>query len=156
MTTSTVARLLDSSADLKPLAERLESIKRLQRRYRTVAPEGLAEASRVCAIDGTIIVICAASGPVAAALRQIAPRLLSELLGGAGNSGKRKRDQDFTGIRVEVQVAEPARKRTVIAREDLPREKLGRLAERLSDSPLKATLERLSKAPQSRRTRSKT
>lgn len=156
MATETVAKLLGESADLKPLADRLEIIQRLQRRYRTVAPEELAKASRVCAIDGTTIVICAASGPVAAALRQVAPRLLSALLGGAGNSAKRKPDQDFTAIRVEVQVTPPAPKRTVVRREDLPREKLGKVAEGLSDSPLKTTLERLARPDQSRRTRSKT
>src|SRR5476649_467726 len=76
MATESVSRLLDENADLKPLATRLAYIKRLQRRYRSLAPERLAEASRVCAIDGTTVVICATSGPVAAALRHLAPRLL--------------------------------------------------------------------------------
>lgn len=156
MASETVARILGECPDLKPLSERLGVIKRLQRRYRTVAPEKLAEASRVCAIDGTTIVICAASGPVAAALRQIAPRLLADLRGTARSGAKRKPDQDFTAIRVEVQVSPPAPKRTVVRREDLPREKLGKVAEGLSDSPLKTTLERLARPAQSRRTRSKT
>ncbi len=156
MASETVARILGECPDLKPLSERLGVIKRLQRRYRTVAPEKLAEASRVCAIDGTTIVICAASGPVAAALRQIAPRLLADLRGTARSGAKRKPDQDFTAIRVEVQVETPPPRRRVFAREDLPREKLARLAEGLSDSPLKETLERLGRASQSNRTRSKT
>ena len=77
MPAESVAKLLSENADLGPLKERLEQIQRLQRRFRTLAPEALAEASRVCAIEGTTVVICATSGPVAAALRQIAPRLLA-------------------------------------------------------------------------------
>src|SRR5258708_910312 len=65
MASESVSRLLDENADLKPLATRLAYIRRLQRRYRSLAPEHLAEASRVCAIDGTTVVICATSGPVA-------------------------------------------------------------------------------------------
>lgn len=153
MASDSISKLLGDNAEIKPIAARLEDIKRLQRRYRTLAPERLAAASRVCAIDGTTIVICAASGAVAAALRQLAPRLLEGLRGPA-KSPKHSEDQDFTSIRIEVQVTPAARKREVIPPPPMPREKLGKLAERLSDSPLKETLERMS--GQSKRTRSKT
>ena len=153
-----VARLLDENTDLKLLASQLACIKRLQRRYRSLAPERLAEASRVCAIDGTTVVICATSGPVAAALRQLAPRLLEGLRDFARKSSnsKRQRDQELTSIRIEVQVTQPVVRRTVVGRAPLPRERLAKLADSLADSPLRDTLERISGTDQSKRTRSKT
>ncbi len=134
-----------ASAELHDIAARLAYIKRLQRRYRTLVPEALAEASRVCAIDGTIIVICAASGPVAAILRQLAPRVLEGLREGARKSSKHSADQEFNGIRVEVQVKQVTARRPVKAREPLPREKLEALARDLSESPLKEALQRISR-----------
>ena len=153
MTTDTTARLLGDNAELRPLSERLQLIKRLQKRYRTIAPGELAQASRVCAIEGTTVVICAASGPVAAALRHLAPRLLAGLT--ATKPTKHPRDQELTSIRIEVQVATPVIRRPVRARGEMPREQLGRVAEKLADSPLKETLTRLA-GPQIKGTRSKT
>jgi hypothetical protein len=155
MASESVSRLLDENNDLKPLATRLAYIKRLQRRYRSLAPEQLVEASRVCAIDGTTVVICATSGPVAAALRHYAPRLLEGLREAARKSSKHSRDQELTSIRIEVQVSVPTPKRRVLPRGEMPVESLAKVASRLSDSPLKETLERITKADQSRRTRSK-
>lgn len=153
MASDPISALLASSPELRPLAERLLLIKRLQRRYRTIAPEQLARASRVCAIDGTTVVICATSGPVAAALRHLAPRLLQGLRLNLRNP-KHPRDQDFTSIRVEIQVEVPVRKRPVVARGELPHDKLSAVARGLSDSPLKQTLERLAAQPS--KTRPKT
>jgi len=140
MATESISRLLDT-AELRPLSERLLYIKRLQKRYRSVAPEKLADASRVCAIDGTTVVIRAASGPVAAALRHLLPRILEGLR--SGKSSKHPRDQELTSIRIEVQVDIPEPKRPVVARGPMPREQLGSLAEAMSDSPLKDTLKRI-------------
>lgn len=156
MATESVSRLLDENADLKPLATRLAYIKRLQRRYRSLAPEQLAEASHVCAIDGTTVVICATSGPVAAALRHYAPRLLEGLREAARKSSKHSRDQELTSIRIEVQVTVAVPKKRVLPRGDLPVERLAKLASSLADSPLRETLERISEPDQSKRTRSKT
>ncbi|MBC8023118.1 MAG: DUF721 domain-containing protein [Burkholderiales bacterium] len=157
MASESVSRLLDENADLKPLTARLAHIKRLQRRYRTVVPERLAESSRVCAVDGTTVVICADSGPVAAALRHLAPRLLEQLrVLAAQNASKHPRDQELTSIRIEVQVKVPAPKPRIYARGEVPAEKLAGVAGRMSDTPLKRTLERIAKDGQSRRTRSKT
>ena len=144
--TRPIAKLLGENAELQPLAQRLELIKRLQRRYRAVAPEPLAEASRVCAVDGTTIVIFATSGPVAAALRQIAPRLLEGLRGNARKSSKHSGDQELNGIRIEVQVKERTPRRRVLARNDIPPEPLARAAARMTDSPLKEALERITRA----------
>ena len=148
MAPESVSRLLDENSDLKPLTQRLAHIKRLQRRYRSFAPERLAEASRVCAVDGTTVVICADSGAVAAALRHLAPRILEELRRlGAANASKHPRDQELTSIRIEVQVKERQPKPRVHARGEVPREKLGKVADALGESPLKETLQRLSRAP---------
>lgn len=160
MATHSVAKLLRASAELLPLQEQLDAIKCLQQRYRSVAPGDLAKASRVCAIEGTTVVIRASSGPVAAALRQVAPRILEALRGlDSGtlrNSLKENEIRELTGIRVEVQVeARPAR-RAVKAREPLPVERISKLAEGLSDSPLKETLRRIGRSAQSKRTREKT
>lgn len=141
-----IARLLDESAELRPLASRLAYIRRLQRRYRTIAPPALAEASRVCAVDGTIVIVCADSGAVAAALRHLAPRILEELRASsqtARNSVKHARDQELTSLRVEVQVAAPKAARRVIARGEVPAEKLDVIAKRMKDSPLREQLEKM-------------
>jgi hypothetical protein len=153
MATETIARLLGENTELRPLSERLRHIKRLQKRYRTLAPEALASASRVCAIEGTTVVICATSGPVAAALRHLAPRLLA----GLKNPGtsRQPKDDEITSIRIEVQVIVPEVKRPVRARGEIPRERLAKAADAMSDSPLKETLTRIAR-DQSRSTRSKT
>ena len=160
MPTHSVSKLLGESAELRPLQERLDAINRLQQRYRIVAPGELAKASRVCAIDGTIVVICASSGPVAAALRQLAPRILAALRqsateGAPRNYLKENEKAELTGIRVEVQVERKPPRRAVRARSPMPAEKLAALAGELSDSPLKSTLERIGRA-HSKRTREKT
>ena len=143
MASESISKLLGENAELRPLAQRLERIKRLQRRYRTLAPEQLAEASRVCAIDGTTVVVLAASGAVATVLRQIAPRLLEGLRETARKSSKHPEDQELTSIRIEVQVADGKRRRRVVSRGEMPREAIAKVAERLSDSPLKDTLEQI-------------
>lgn len=145
MATEPIAKLLGTAAELQPLAARLAFIKRLQRRYRSLVPEPLAQASRVCAIDGTTVVICAASGPIAAILRQLAPRVLEGLRDAARRSSKYSTDQEFNSIRVEVQVKSVTPRRPVKPREELPREKLAEVARGLSESPLRETLQRISR-----------
>jgi hypothetical protein len=154
MATESISRLLGTSTEFRPLAEQLLRIRRLQKRYRTLAPENLAKASRVCAIEGTTVVVCASSGPVAAALRHLAPRLL-EGLRAVRTASKHSRDQDFTSLRVEVQVDAPAPRRAVKPRAELPAERLASVAAGLADSPLKSELERIARAHIAR-TRSKT
>lgn len=148
MASESIAKLLGESPELLPLAQRLSTIKRLQKRYRTLVPESLAEASRVCAIDGTTVVVCAASGPVASALRHLAPRLLEGLRSVRGPS-KSSRDQELTSMRIEVQVDKPAPARPVPPRPAIPRDKISDVAEGLSDSPLKEALQRMGRNDQS-------
>ena len=154
MASEPVSTLLGESAELRPLAERLQLIKRLQRRYRTIAPESLARASRVCAIDGTTVVVCASSGSVAAALRHLAPRLL-EGLRGVRKTPKSSRDQELNSIRIEVQVETPPPRRPVVSRGEMPQEKLAAVAKGLSDSPLKDVLQKIAEDHSTSKTRSK-
>lgn len=146
MASEPISKLLGDSFELRPLAERLAQIRRVQKRYRAVAPAQLVEASRVCAIEGDVVVVCAASGPVAAALRHLAPRLLEGLRETARrNASKHPRDQELNSIRIEVQVDRPAPKVPVRPRAPLPADKLGQVAKGLSDSPLKDELERIAR-----------
>ena len=150
MAIESISKLLGDNAELRPLSERLQYIQRLQKRYRNIAPENLASASRVCAIEGTTVVIRAASGPVASALRHLAPRVL-QALQQANKASKHSRDQELTSIRIEVQVALPVPKRVVRARREMPREELARLGEKMADSPLKEELARIGGARKSTR-----
>jgi hypothetical protein len=158
MATEPLARLLRDNPDLAPVRDRLELVRRLQARYRSVVPGELASTSRVCAVDGTTVVVRADNAPVAAALRALAPRLLAGLNPPADpdkNSLKIKRDQELTGLRVEVQVEAPAPARPVRRREPLPVARLAEIASTLADSPLKDALERIAGGQAKRSTRSK-
>ena len=157
MATRPLARLLGDNADLDPVRDRLAEVARLQERFRQGAPASLAGASRVCAIDGTTVVVRADNAPVAAALRAMAPRLLAALQDSAAGKKalKDKRDQELTALRIELQVAAPPRKRAPVARGEMPREALGELADRLADSPLKDALGRIAGGQRKRSTRSK-
>ena len=158
MATEPLSRLLRESPDLAPVRDRLEKVRRLQGLYRSVAPEGLASTSRVCAVDGTTVVIRADNAPVAAALRALAPRLLAGLKDSARlekNSFKIKQDEELNAIRIEVQVEAPPPPRKVRPRESLPVERLAEVARGLSDSPLKDALDRIVRDQRKSSTRSK-
>ena len=163
MPTEPLRRLLRQSPELESVRDRLDWVGQLQERYRSVAPEELASSSRVCAVEGTTIVIRADNAPVAAALRAMAPRLLAGLGDAASpekippdkNSFKIKRDQELTALRVEVQVDPPPLPRKVRPREDIPVERLAEVAKGLSDSPLKDSLDRIVRDQRKRSTRSK-
>ncbi|HEX4944918.1 MAG TPA: DciA family protein [Usitatibacteraceae bacterium] len=163
MATEPLARLLRENADLAPVRNRLDQVKRLQGLYRSVVPVALASSSRVCAVDGTTVVVRADNAPVAAALRAIAPRLLAGLNDPATAATgppekkplKNKQDQELTALRVEIQVDVPAPPRKVRPRDDIPVERLAEVARGLSASPLKDALDRIVQAQRKSSTRSK-
>lgn len=158
MATEPLARLLRNNADLAAVRDRLERVRQLQGRYRSVVPVELASSSRVCAVDATTVVVRADNAPVAAALRAMAPRLLAGMKVPAPaekNPLKNKPDQELTALRVEVQVAAPPPSRPVRARGEIPTERLAQAADALSDSPLKEALERIVRNHRNSRTRSK-
>lgn len=151
-----VARLLRESPDLAQVRQNLARVARLQAVFRRAVPEPLASSSRVTTLDGTTVVVAAANGSVAAALRAIAPRLVAALNTGRGgrNEPKSEKNQEVTAIRVEVQVAagttRPARSRPAPP----TAETLTRLAEGLAPSPLREAIERMAAGQSSRKTRS--
>lgn len=57
-------------------------------------------------------------------------------------------------MRIELQVNDGKRRARIVARSEVPREKLSAVARRLADSPLKEALERI--GAQGKSTRSKT
>lgn len=151
-----VSRLLGRSAELASFRDRLARVARLQARYRRSVPDALALSSHVAAIDGTSAVIQASNGSVAAAIKAIAPRVLAALNRGSSGSGelKTENNQEVTALRVEVQViaAPPAPVRRASAPPSA--ETLGRIADGLTDSPLRQVLRRMAAAQSSRKTRS--
>lgn len=151
MASNRVSRLLGENPELEPLRQRLERVTGLQRTYLSFAPERLAKSSRVCAIEGSVIVIIAANGPVATVLKQLAPRLLEKLK----SATKSKQDQELTAIRVEVQADRPAPVRAAKPRSAMPRERFGEWAAGMQESVLKETLERLAKGDQATAKRAK-
>jgi hypothetical protein len=158
MPTEPLRRLLRQSPELESVRDRLDWVGQLQERYRSVAPEELASSSRVCAVEGTTIVIRADNAPVAAALRAMAPRLLAGLAAAVPpgkNSLKIKQDQELTALRVEVQVVAPPLRRKVVPRGEFPAERLAQVAGSLSDSPLKEVLTRIARGQRKSSTRSK-
>jgi hypothetical protein len=153
-----LSRLLRKSPELESVRDRLETVGLLQDRYRSIAPEGLASSSRVCAIEGLTVVVRADNAPVAAALRAMAPRLLAGLTSAASsdkNSFKNKQEGNLTGLRVEVQVDAAPPRRKVIARGEFPAERLAEVAAGLSQSPLKEALTRIARGQTKSSTRSK-
>jgi hypothetical protein len=151
MASNRVSRLLGDNPELEPLRQRLARVGGLQRAYLSFAPERLAKSSRVCAIEGSVIVIVAANGPVATVLKQLAPRLLEKLK----SSTKSKPDEELTGIRVEVQADRPAPVRPAKPRSPMPRERFAEWAAGMQDSVLKETLERLAQGDQKGKARLK-
>lgn len=158
MATEPLARLLRESTDLDPVRDRLDQVRLLQERYRSVVPAALASTSRVCAVDGTAVVVRAENAPVAAALRAMAPRLLAGMKAAAEpgkNPFKNKQDQELTALRVEVQVDVSPPRRAVPPRSAIPAERLAEVAEGLADSPLKEALTRLAESQRKSTTRSR-
>jgi predicted nucleic acid-binding Zn ribbon protein len=152
MASESISKLLGTNPEIQPIAARLKDIERLQERWRSIVPGPLAAASRVCAIEGTVVVICAPNGAIASALRQVAPRLL-EALRETRNSPKHSMDQDITSIRIEVQVTASQRRKAAKPRGEVPRDKLAEVSRQLAESPLKEALERMSQTKKSRSTR---
>ena len=132
---------LDASLELRQLSRKVEQLAALQRHYEQIAPPSLARNSRVMQLDQQILMLAADNGAVAAKLRQIAPRL-AQLLQESG--------YQVTVIQVKVQVAWPPNRLSA----PLPplsstgQKQLLASAEKLPDSLLKKTLQRLARKKQ--------
>lgn len=99
MPTRKLSALLSNTAGLSALTRASQRISALQRLYTVCAPPELTQASRVINEHDGMLVIAADNGAVAAKLRQITPRLLKNL---------QKQSAEVTGIRVQIQVNNPA------------------------------------------------
>ena len=108
---------------------------KLARLYQEIAPANLARASRLVNYKSKIIVIHAASGALAAKLRQIAPTL---------RDGFSKRGVECNGLEVKVQVLETRAQSRASTQKPLTRRASGALEslrDALPTSPLRAALE---------------
>lgn len=126
------------SGDVLPrLTREAQRLADLDRAYRRVVPDGLAEASGVDHIAGATLFLWADCGAVAAKLRQLAPMVLARL---------GKLAPECSAIRLVVRIGG-----NDAGRSPLPRPKIGeigagalqRLACTLPPSPLRTALARL-------------
>ena len=107
---------------------------KLAQMYKTIAPAHLCEASSLANYKSGIVVLHAASGAVAAKLRQLAPTLAD---------GFSRRGLECNGVQVKVQAPKSeTQSRTSIHRPlSAPaNQALDRLRESLPDSPLRQAL----------------
>lgn len=125
---------LDSAvgiAGLLPQAERLIELRRI---YSKLVPEQLLRSSSIVNYKQKNVVIFAENNAVAAKLRLLSPRLVNDFS---------KSGVEVTGIRLEVQPRQEARKQLAPKRARLSRagaERLEALAGQLGDSKLKQVL----------------
>ena len=132
MPTHKIGHLLAQSSELRALSRRAQHLAELQRAMLEAVPRPLRRTCRIKGFRSGTLFVAADNAAAAAKLRQLAPRLLEHL---------RKRDEQVTKIRIEVQVAmqqiEPgksSRKRPLDARVITDFE---RLAGTLKESPLR-------------------
>jgi hypothetical protein len=137
MSNHKLSALIGNSTGLSALNRNLQRIATLQRLYEVCAPAELLPASSVVGDRGGILMIAADNGAIAAKLRQLAPRLLKNL---------QKQGAKVTGIHIQVQVLQPAR-RPKPAPEKMPLsidsiDNFERLSRRVKDPGLSAALAR--------------
>ena len=138
MPTNKISKFLTASAELKALSDKAQRLLQLQNTFFDSAPPLLAQACRVKNFREGVLFIVAENTAVAAKLRQLTPRLLSNI---------RKQEPQITGIQVAVQVtgsrnevARPPQKNEISVDSI---EKLRNLSERIPASPLKSALTNL-------------
>lgn len=141
-----IGDVIATSGTLKSLADLAGRLKILEHLLFEALPPELAAASRVTHLKSGILVISADNAAVAAKLRQLTPRLLSHL---------GKRENEVTGIRVDVQVkAHKIKAEDDVTSRGLPPDAIHEftdLADRLPASPLKSALARMAARARKRR-----
>lgn len=131
-----LSTLLTEDQALAPVAAQLALHVRLQNLFVATIPPHLVGAARVATLEGTTLIVAAANGPAATLLKQIQPRLLGKIQ--ETEAGK------VTAIRILVQpeyFATEVPPRPPKSGEIISNQRLTDLAEQLSDSPLKKTVE---------------
>lgn len=140
-----IHELMSENELVAPMLTRLNLIAHYQKIYLDALPANLKKNSRVAAIEETTLVVAAANGAIAAMLKQMLPRLLVKF------RENQKQDQKVTAIRVLVQpdilyaVRAPSPSAEGVKGESMPLTALAQLTDRLGDSPLKTTLQKIRK-----------
>ena len=140
----TIARVLESDAQLAEWTQRHRREAALTLSLRKHLPRPVAERMRVTEAHGGVLEIAAGAGAIAATLRQRVPDLRAALA---------RDGWDFTEIRVRVQVAglavstDKRQPRQWDSRDATP---LFELADRLPDGPLKSALAQWSRRARGR------
>jgi hypothetical protein len=133
-----IHEVLACSGELRALSTQAQRLAQLQQVLIEALPSPLDRSARVSTLRAGRLVVLADNAAVAAKLRQLAPRLLRFM---------QERENQVTGIHIEVQVAVPQR---LSATEPSARDlsltalrSLEGLASTLKDSPLKQALDRM-------------
>jgi hypothetical protein len=133
-----IGDLLAQSGELRALSGQARRMAELQQVLLEAVPSSLIHATRVKSLRAGTLTVSAGNAAVAAKLRHLAPRLLRHV---------QERENEVTGIQVEVQVAMPQR---ISAQAGSGRDlsltavrSFEGLAGTLKDSPLKGALDRL-------------
>jgi hypothetical protein len=133
-----IDELLTRSGELRALSVQAQRLAKLQQVLLEALPSPLDRSARVSTLRAGRLVVLADNAAVAAKLRQLAPRLLRHV---------QERENQVTGIHIEVQVAVPQRlSGTASSARDLSLTALASLeglAGTLKESPLKGALERM-------------
>ncbi|HLP98349.1 MAG TPA: DciA family protein [Sideroxyarcus sp.] len=129
---------LASNHELRQFSNKAKQLAALQQHYESITPPALSRSSRVWQLHQQTLIIAANNGAVAAKLRQMSTELIS-LFQAMGC--------EITGIQIKVQVTVPPRRAKSEPRKlgKTAQDALGKLGDRLADSPLKTALERLLK-----------
>lgn len=133
-----IDEVLARSGELRTLSTQARRLAELQQVLHEAVPSSLVQSARVSTFRAGRLVVLADNAAVAAKLRQLAPRLLRHV---------QERENQVTGIQIEVQVAVPQRvSGTAPSERDLSLtalRSLEGLAGTLKESPLKGALDRL-------------
>lgn len=133
-----IDELLARSGELRALSAQAQRLAELQQVLHEAVPSSLISSARVSTFRAGRLVVLADNAAVAAKLRQLAPRLLRFI---------QERENEVTGIQIDVQVAVPQRDSAKSpSGRDLSLTAIGSLeglAGTLKDSPLKGALERM-------------
>jgi len=133
---TSIGALLASLRDLQAIYVRAKKLAALQQIYAGALPSELSRRSRVAFERSGTVVVFADNGAVAAKLRHLAPRIVSEIV---------KSDPEVTAIRVEVQVAHSSTVRRHLHRRigSSGLASLTALRDSLPETPLRTALSRL-------------
>jgi len=138
MPTNKIGNFLKDAAEFKALSDKAQRLLQMQNAFYESAPPQLAQASRVRNFREGMLYIVTENTATAAKLRQIAPRLLSNI---------RKHEPQITGIQVTVQVTrsqieagQPSQKNE-LSPDSI--EKFRNLSESIPTSPLRSALTNL-------------